>query len=212
MKEVKNMKKLFITVQLSLMLGFVVSTAFNVLAQSHSNIEQANYIVARYVIGSGGIMSASGTNYIHSATAGETVVGGVQSANNFLLSGFWNTPILGSTGVQQKENAIVPKACELYQNYPNPFNPQTTIEYDLPVMSKVTIEIYNLVGQRIRLLLNSQNQGPGFMQVVWNGCNDHGMLMGSGVYLYRITITKAAPENQASEILLQQTQKMLFVK
>ena len=206
------MKKQFSIIHYFLLLGLVVSTAVNVLAQSHNKTEQTSYIIARYVIGSGGIMGATGPNYIHFATAGETVVGGMQNANNFLLSGYWHTRVFGPTGIEQKENTIIPKAFKLHQNYPNPFNPQTTIAYDLPDESMVSVEIFNLVGQRIRLLLNSQNQGPGYMQVVWDGRNDQGKLMGSGVYLYSITISKENPGNQGTEILFQQTQKMLFVK
>lgn len=210
------MKKSLILIQLFLLLSFSFSSAIagsdNAMVTNSSNTEQTNHTIVFYVIGSGGVMGATGTNYIHFATAGETVVGGMQSANHLLLSGYWHTGIFRPTAVEQKENAIVPETFELRQNYPNPFNPQTTIEYDLAYSSKVTVEIYNLVGQRIRLLLNSQNQGAGFRQVVWDGRNDQGMLIGSGVYLYRITISKANPGNQGTEILFQQTQKMLFVK
>ncbi len=178
-----------------------------------SNTEQTNYIIVRYVIGSGGIMGAAGTNYFHFATAGETVVGGMQNANNFLLSGYWHAGAFASTGVEQQENPIVPEVFELHQNYPNPFNPQTTIEYDLPKESRVTVEILNLMGQRIRLLTNSQQQGPGFMQVIWNGCDDQGNLMGSGIYIYRVSVYATDNNSdQKSQMLFQQSKKMSFVK
>jgi len=206
------MKKLCCIAQHFMILGFAFSIAFNALAQGHVKTEQTNYIIIRYVIGSGGVMGATGPNHIHFATAGETVVGGTQSANNFLLSGYWHTGVFGPSGIEQKENTNVPKAFELHHNYPNPFNPQTTIEYDLPKESRVTVEILNLVGQRIRLLVNSQNQGPGFMQVVWNGCDDQGKLIGSGIYLYRVSVYSTDNSIQKSQILYQQTKKMLFVK
>jgi flagellar hook assembly protein FlgD len=94
----------------------------------------------------------------------------------------------------------------------NPFNPRTTIKYDLPYSSEVTIEIYNFLGQKIRLLIDSQNQGPGYMQVIWDGRDDQGSQVASGIYMYRITISKATLDNQENETPFQQTQKMLFVK
>jgi len=206
------MKKLFIIGLALVFLEFVPSTVTYDLTQSSGKTASTNYLIARYVIGSGGVIGATGANYIHFATAGETVVGGMQNAKNVLLSGFWNTSIFGPTEVEQQENTMVPKAFELHQNYPNPFNPQTTIEYDLPDASRVTVEIFNLVGQRIRLLLNSKNQGPGYMQVVWDGHDDSGRLMGSGVYLCRLIISKASLENQETAIVFQQIQKMLLIK
>ena len=206
------MKKRFIGVQILLSLALAFLTAIVCLAQSDIGATQQNYMIAKYVIGSGGVMGATGSNYIHFATTGETVVGGAHNANNLLLSGYWHTGAFGPTSVDQQENPIVPETFKLHQNYPNPFNPQTTIEYDLPKESRVTIEILNLMGQRIRLLTNSQQQGPGFMQVVWNGCDDQGKLMGSGIYIYRVAGYATDNSNQKSPVLFQQSKKMLFVK
>lgn len=206
------MKKRFIVVQISLSLALAFSTADNGSAQSDTKTGKPNYTIAKYIIGSGGVMGASGTNYFHFATAGETVVGGTQNANHILLSGYWHTGVFGPAGVDQQENTIVPETFQLHQNYPNPFNPQTTIAYDLPKESRVTVEILNLVGQRIRLLTNSQQQGPGFMQVVWNGCDDQGRLMGSGIYIYRVSGYAMDNSDQKSQMLFQQNNKMLFVK
>jgi len=86
------------------------------------------------------------------------------------------------TGVKQ---AGVPYSFALMQNYPNPFNPSTTIRYELPVTSKVTIAIYNVLGQKVRTLVNEiQNAGPQLQ--VWNSKNDAGNSVASGVYFYRI--------------------------
>ncbi len=54
--------------------------------------EQANYIIARYVIGSGGVIGAKSPNYFQHSTAGQTIVGGAKNANNFVVSGFWILP------------------------------------------------------------------------------------------------------------------------
>jgi hypothetical protein len=86
------------------------------------------------------------------------------------------------TNVKQ---ASVPYSFALMQNYPNPFNPSTTIRYELPVLSKVTIAIYNVLGQKVRTLVNEiQNAGPQLQ--VWNSKNDAGNSVASGVYFYRI--------------------------
>jgi hypothetical protein len=85
----------------------------------------------------------------------------------------------------------IPSSFELEQNYPNPFNPQTTIQYAIPAHShpggvQVTLRIYNLQGQVVRTLVDEQ-KSPGHYHVVWDGKNDAGMRISSGVYLYTIT-------------------------
>ena len=74
----------------------------------------------------------------------------------------------------------------LEQNYPNPFNPSTLINYQIPQNADVNLEIYNALGQKVKSLVN-EIQEPGNYEVVWNGKNDSGNTLPSGVYLYRIT-------------------------
>ncbi len=102
--------------------------------------------------------------------------------------------------------ATIPTSYYLYQNYPNPFNPGTIIRYDLPKASQVNVEIYNLLGQRIRHLVNAETQGPGFVQVVWDGFDDQGTQMVTGMYIYRLTTT------DDDHVLFSVSKKMLFVK
>ncbi|MFQ6613344.1 MAG: carboxypeptidase regulatory-like domain-containing protein [Fidelibacterota bacterium] len=83
------------------------------------------------------------------------------------------------------DEAFIPDEFALYQNYPNPFNPVTTIVYDIPEASDVTIEIYNIVGQRVRTLV-SDHQEPGRYKIRWNSTNDMGAPLSSGMYIYRI--------------------------
>lgn len=75
----------------------------------------------------------------------------------------------------------VPGEFALAQNYPNPFNPVTSIEYALPEAAKVRVEVYNVLGQVIDVLVDS-NQEAGFHKVVWDATD-----MASGVYFYQIT-------------------------
>jgi flagellar hook assembly protein FlgD len=76
-------------------------------------------------------------------------------------------------------------AFSLSQNYPNPFNPQTVIEYTLPVQTHVNITIHNILGQRIKVLKNQLEQA-GKRRVAWDGRDEGGSEVASGVYFYRI--------------------------
>jgi len=75
----------------------------------------------------------------------------------------------------------------LYPNYPNPFNPATTIQYRVPQRSKVTLKIYNMIGQEIRTLANGE-ETAGLKSVLWDGHDDKGNKVASGIYLYRIQV------------------------
>jgi flagellar hook assembly protein FlgD len=72
------------------------------------------------------------------------------------------------------------------QNYPNPFNPRTTIRFAVPEYSKVKIVIYNSLGQKIRTLTD-RDYAPGYHQIVWNGLDDLGVRVSSGVYFYQMS-------------------------
>jgi len=74
---------------------------------------------------------------------------------------------------------------ELEQNYPNPFNPETNISYALPEASRVRIEIYNVLGQKIATLVNAEIPA-GYHSVRWNGRNETGERVGAGIYLCRV--------------------------
>ena len=82
-------------------------------------------------------------------------------------------------------NTIIPSTFTLHQNYPNPFNPATTIQYDLPRRAKVTLTIYDILGREEVVLINRE-QGPGYQSVIWNGRNERGQPVSTGVYLYRL--------------------------
>ncbi len=80
---------------------------------------------------------------------------------------------------------IIPQEFVLLQNYPNPFNPTTTIEYHLPFDSRVKIEIYNILGQRVKILVD-QREKAGKYKIAWDGRNEFGNRAASGLYIYRI--------------------------
>ena len=87
------------------------------------------------------------------------------------------------TGFVEERHPI--RDFELDQNHPNPFNPETLIEYQLNLSSEVNLDIYNLMGQKIKTLVSGK-QSTGFHSVKWNGRNDAGIPVTSGVYLYRL--------------------------
>lgn len=78
---------------------------------------------------------------------------------------------------------VMPTHFQLSQNFPNPFNPETEIQYQLPEDSHVKIEIFNIMGQKICTLMNKQ-QSTGFYSVRWDGSDENGSFVASGVYVY----------------------------
>jgi PKD repeat protein len=105
-----------------------------------------------------------------------------------------------STSVSGIQEDTIPEKIKLHQNYPNPFNPSTTIRYELPERSNVTIKIYNLLGKEIVELVNEFQQA-GFKIINWDGKDETGYPVNSGMYLYTIK------SNNFS-----QTKKMLVIK
>ena len=80
-----------------------------------------------------------------------------------------------------------PTEFALLQNFPNPFNPETTIGYELAESADVTLQIYNVVGQVVRTLIAAESQAAGRYQIRWNGMDDRGVPVSSGVYFYQIS-------------------------
>ncbi|RKX29574.1 MAG: hypothetical protein DRP47_01450 [Candidatus Zixiibacteriota bacterium] len=78
-----------------------------------------------------------------------------------------------------------PSSLHLYQNYPNPFNPSTTISYELVKSSPVTLEIFNILGQKVTTLVDGKRQF-GLNETIWYGRNDRGRPVSSGIYFYRL--------------------------
>jgi uncharacterized protein (TIGR02145 family) len=87
--------------------------------------------------------------------------------------------------IGENNGQILPNEFRLVQNYPNPFNPTTSIEYNLPGQSRVTLEIFNILGQKIRTLEN-QIKPAGSYRIEWNGTDDAGETVTSGIYTYRL--------------------------
>lgn len=82
-------------------------------------------------------------------------------------------------------NNLLPTEFALRQNAPNPFNPDTKILYDLPRASSVRMDVYNVLGQKVTSLVDSY-QEAGTQSVIWNGTDNQGHAVGSGVYFYHL--------------------------
>jgi len=79
----------------------------------------------------------------------------------------------------------------LHGNYPNPFNPSTTISFAVPEAATVTLEIYNVLGQRVRTLVKSETYQPGTWSAQWDGSNDAGIMLPSGAYFSRLVTPRS---------------------
>ncbi len=83
------------------------------------------------------------------------------------------------------EDSPIPDKYDLSQNFPNPFNPGTLIQYQLPENSKVRLTIYNLLGQKVRTLVDAELEA-GYKSIYWDGRDDLGRNVAAGVYLYEL--------------------------
>lgn len=97
----------------------------------------------------------------------------------------------GTGFVGSEDNVHPPLKNALLGNYPNPFNPSTTISYSLKSSAPVLLDIYNLKGQKVKTLING-NQPEGKHTAVWDGHDDRGNDVGSGVYLYQLKVNKSS--------------------
>ena len=124
-------------------------------------------------------------------------------------SGTWSAVMYGTTcpgnwevtftDVEDSENPIT-AGFKIEQNYPNPFNSATTISYDLSKNTHIELTIFNILGQKIKALVNCR-QPAGKYQVQWNGRDNKGKDVASGIYLYRL---------KAGEFI--QIRKMILMK
>lgn len=101
--------------------------------------------------------------------------------------GLWEVilPPDDRTAVEEIESEVLPEHSALGQNYPNPFNPSTTIEYNLDVQGLVQLAIYDVLGQKVRSLVDAQQQ-PGRYRLQWDGRTEGGTMASSGVYIYQL--------------------------
>ncbi|MBT3229740.1 MAG: T9SS type A sorting domain-containing protein [Candidatus Marinimicrobia bacterium] len=97
--------------------------------------------------------------------------------------------VFGSCNTVAVDDELLLPTEFLMSTYPNPFNPDVTIQYQLPAIEDVKIDIYNMLGQNVRSLLETRH-APGHYNVVWNGRNSYGQPMGTGIYF--VVISRAS--------------------
>jgi hypothetical protein len=104
------------------------------------------------------------------------------------------------TNVFENGRSLIPTQYSLEQNFPNPFNLSTQIQYALPEKARVKIVIYNLLGQRVKTF-DIGERAPGRYSITWNGVNERGTTISSGIYFYRFDSDKFT-----------QTKKLVLIK
>lgn len=103
--------------------------------------------------------------------------------------------------VERELTIITPEDYKLSQNYPNPFNPTTTIQYTLPMRDKITVTVFNMLGQEVVRLLNNEDKPAGTYKLSWNGLDKNGAQVASGMYIYSM-----------SSVNMHKTKRMTFLK
>jgi hypothetical protein len=124
---------------------------------------------------------------------------GATADDEMYFDDYWFGPQDIILGIDDNQSQL-PQEFAIEQNYPNPFNPTTTIKYALRENSDVTLQIYNVLGQLVKTLVNTK-QTAGFKEVQWDGTNDFGVKVASGIYIYRI---------QANDFVM--AKKMIMMK
>ena len=138
--------------------------------------------------------SIGSLNHLDFGANGSNIYGWTVSAGG-TIAAFSGTV----SGIASNGNSV-PSEFVLEQNYPNPFNPSTKIQFEIPASSRVSLKIYNSLGEEVATLVdNIMNAGT--HSVEWNGKNHFNSTVASGVYFYRLTA-----ENFV------QTKKMLMIK
>jgi hypothetical protein len=151
------------------------------------SLELPPYNSVQYYIGISNVGTNAASYPIRTSWIGHSMMyvrnGGLQNARNELVNATWeffenpvNEDITGDT---------VPAQFALMQNYPNPFNPTTTIKFNMPVKGHVSLKVYNVAGQLVRTLTD-QDWDAGQHSIDWNGKNEAGSSVASGVYFYKI--------------------------
>lgn len=170
------------------------------------------------VLGSGGVFSADTTHFTVPAGNHYPLPVIFNPAQTGMYQGIFNivhdipnadTLTITLYGVSSnisgiEETTSIPKEFRISQNYPNPFNPTTKIYYELPVSSEVHLEIYDILGKKVRTLLNNKIKA-GYHEVSWDGDNDFNSKVSSGIYIYKFSARNNQKEFSAIK-------KMIFIK
>lgn len=140
--------------------------------------------------------------------AGKIFLTWSQPYANIRHTGELDTLFLGSpSSMEQDLSAFVPQNYYMKPNYPNPFNPRTTIEFGLKQTARVDLSVYNILGQRVAILV-SGTQSAGIHRLSWNSHNQQGSAIASGIYVYRLQVRDV----NSDALLYQKQGKMILMK
>ena len=140
-----------------------------IIQQSHAQEVISNSLI------SSGASTSSNSSYTFTGTVGQPAIGESSNASYTLISDV----------EKEEEGNKPPTDYKLFQNYPNPFNPETTIKFRILKLSFVTIKIYNILGVEVKTLV-SDNIPSGTYSTKWDGTDNYGRTVSSGVYIYMI--------------------------
>jgi PKD repeat protein len=182
--------------------GFAVTKANNTVTftdQSNDSRDPEGAIVEwLWDFGDGNTSTEQNPVHVYTAINTYTVTLSVKDNSNATAITTQNVQITNLVGIASE--IAIPEKFELSQNFPNPFNPMTTIRYALPEKANVRLTIYNMLGKEVRTLVNEFEEA-GYKSVIWDGLDQYGRSLSTGVYIYRI---------QAGDFT--QTRKMVFMK
>ncbi len=173
----------------------------NIQFQVSPNFQPSNDVLilnnptaeAAFHYGMSATMETAAANIDDTGNGGKAVVFGFEASLGTSLSKVF-LPVMNRVltyfdanvvGIEDNVQPIIPQTTELFQNFPNPFNPSTIIEYHLITSTVVELDIYNSLGQKVRELLK-KNQPAGQHFIVWDGKNDFGQAVASGIYIYQL--------------------------
>ena len=173
-----------------------------------SLIETKYFILRRALVGAYTSIDSLGSNQNSytdtSVQLGESYYYAVYCKNNTASSDTSNEAAVFTVNVENEDN-IIPSEYSIEQNYPNPFNPSTQIKFALPTNSSVRITIYNLLGEVVRELVNT-DMNSGVHTVQWNSEDISGRKVSSGIYFYELN-ANGINGNQFNQV-----RKMILMK
>ncbi len=170
----------------TMMQGMLRLAIFFIFLHAH-NAAQAQFQLQCETISAIGSSSSSTEANLLTIAGQPFPVEPIANSNFVLHPGF--IPCLSLGLITSVDDGVVdtelPKAFALRQNYPNPFNPATEIIYELPKAAYVNLAVFNLLGQKVKTLINATVQA-GKYSARWDGKDETGKIVASGIYLYRL--------------------------
>jgi len=174
-----------------------VDLSFNEPVKRTSAENPANYFINKDIEIKGAILSENQTT-VHLVTSNHefnfeytVAISGVQDLAGNTISGDASATytLASDEGPSTNTSYQTPTSFSLFQNYPNPFNPETEIRFFLDEERKIELKVYNQLGQVVKTLVQN-SMSTGFHTIVWDGTNNEGNEVPSGVYIYSLEVTR----------------------